>query len=109
MGIEGNALQPQGGNVWTQDGLTAEMGFYRNPQHSAHYLHKDGKWYKIGDITTAIKAGDWTKAQPTDVPGGCKKGWNQSLAMQVVDLNIQMIQRVDPRIHHFHLLGYLFQ
>lgn len=73
--LSDSPLAAEGGKVWTEDGLTAEMGFVRNSAHAAHWLYKDGKWYKLGDVISAINAGDWTQAKPVELPGMCKKGW----------------------------------
>jgi len=71
-------LKPEGGKVWSHPkyGITPEMGFMRNSQHEAHWMHKDGKWYYEPDVIDAIKAGtlDQLEGKSGFV---CKKGYSQ--------------------------------
>lgn len=62
------------GSIWSDEIIKPEHGFYRDPNTSAHWLHKGGKWYHRPDIVAAIQAG--TLADLTGQEGGmCQKGY----------------------------------
>lgn len=68
-----NPIAAGGGSIWSDEVITPEMGFYRNPQAAGHWLHKAGKWYFRKDIVEAINAG--TLGSLAGQEGGmCSKG-----------------------------------
>lgn len=71
-------IAAQGGQLWTDDAITAEMGFYRNPAAQGHWLHKNGKWYLTKDIKAAIKNNTLNSLQGVE-GGACKKGYKKTV------------------------------
>jgi hypothetical protein len=55
--LSDNPIAPEGGSIWTDEYITPEMGFMRNPSAQAEWIYKDGKWYNQGDVHNAIKNG----------------------------------------------------
>jgi len=66
-------LDATGGSIWTDDFITAEMGFYRNSAHEGHYIHKGGRFYLLTDVHDAIQNG--TTPVPLETTSACQKGY----------------------------------
>jgi len=71
-----NPIPAQGGKIWTDDLITAEMGFYRPGNVQGHWVHKGGKWYTIEDIHNAVKKGSLDSLQGVE-GSACKKGYKR--------------------------------
>ena len=69
-----NPIVAGGGNIWEDEVITSEMGFFRNPDAAGHWLHKDGRWFHRKDIIDAINAGTLDTLAGQE-GGMCAKGY----------------------------------
>jgi len=69
-------LAPGGGKIWTDDLITAEMGFRRPGNAQGHWLHRGGKWYTLEDVHNAIKNNTLGSLQGRE-GSACQKGYKR--------------------------------
>jgi len=76
--LASSPIQPSGGKIWTDNLITAAMGFIRNPGVEGHELYKEGKWYNIEDVHNAIRNNTLGSLVGRE-GGACKKGYRRKV------------------------------